>query len=455
MNLSAKQVSGALVGGLFLLLAVLAPFPAHKALCLALFAVVFWTTEPVPLELSSLLVLLLLPALGLLSFEEGFAPFAGKTIWLIFAGMALSLGIAETGLGDRLAERALRYLGSRPFGLLLYLHLIGLLLAFLIPSGLVRVLLLMPFGMALAERVAQRHPDLDAAVLLSLLCSTYFGGGGILTGTVPNLVVAGQFERESGQTIFWSTWLWWMFPLIGLARTALSLLVIWCLLGRRLPPLSWTSPLSGDQAPLDLPQRRALLVLGTGMALWATDAWHQIAPAYVGLLGVLLLVLPGWGPLPFERLRSLNFPFFFYIAALFSLGTALQVSGFNQGFIDFVAGQVHLEAYGWFGRHLALTLMAVPLDFLMDIAAVAGVITPALMELGQAHGVEPLAAAMSTGMATTLVFLPYQAAPFMVAYSYRRFSLARLVLVQFSISLLSLLLICPLNVLYWHWLGLI
>ena len=62
---------------------------------------------------------------------------------------------------------------------------------------------------------------------------------------------------------------------------------------------------------------------------------------------------------------------------------------------------------------------------------------------------------MSVGMATTLVFLPYQAAPFMVAYSYRRFSLSRLIATILAISLLSLLLLCPLNIAYWHWLGLV
>ena len=63
--------------------------------------------------------------------------------------------------------------------------------------------------------------------------------------------------------------------------------------------------------------------------------------------------------------------------------------------------------------------------------------------------------AMSVGMATTLAFLPYQAAPFMVAYSFRRFSLSQLVLCMLLISFLSLLLLCPLNIAYWRWLGLI
>ena len=58
-------------------------------------------------------------------------------------------------------------------------------------------------------------------------------------------------------------------------------------------------------------------------------------------------------------------------------------------------------------------------------------------------------------MATTLAFLPYQSAPFMVAYGFRQFSMQQLVLTQGLISMASLVLICPLNLLYWRWLGLI
>jgi len=458
--LTGKQWCGAAVGLFALLLGLAAPLDslnpeAQRAFGLALFAVVFWTTEPVPVELSSLFLLMLFPATGLLSFGESFAPFSGRTLWLIFAGMVLSLGIGETGLGDRLAAYSRRHLGRTPFRLLLHLHLIGLLTAFLIPSTVVRVLLLIPIGISLADGLADGHSrDLHPPVLLSLLCSTYFGGCGVLTGSVPGLVVAGQLERTTGQVIFWATWLQWMFPLIGLVRTGLSLAVIWFLFGRKIriaPPTQTAETRIG----LDAAQRRILAILLLGVALWASDVVHRIPPTYVALILVLLYVLPSWGPLSFAAVRKVDFPFLFYIAALFSLGTALEVSGFNERFISLIARLVPLEQYGWFGRHLAVTFIVVPLDFLMDIAAVAGVVTPAMLELGQAHGLGNLPIAMSVGMATTLVFLPYQAAPFMVAYSFRRLGMGQLVLVTLCISLLSLFLLCPLNVVYWRWLGLI
>ena len=460
-RLSTTQKSGLVAGVLALLLGLYAPFDflpsaTQHALGIALFALVFWTTEPVPIELSSLWILLLLPAIGLLSFAQSFAPFASKTIWLIFAGMALSLGLTATGLGDALALWAQNRLSKSPFLLLCQLHLVGLVAAFLIPSGVVRVLLLMPIGIAMIDRM--RTPPTDhirAAILLSLLCSTYFGGCGILTGSVPNLILAGQFERVQQVPIYWATWLYWMFPIIGFSRVLLSLGVIWLLFGRHLHSSDIEMATTGDQSALTGRQRRALYILLFGVVLWSTDLFHHIQPAYIGLGLVVLFAMPRWGPLPFAELSKVRFTFLFYIAALFTLGNALNETNFNTQFIGALSHHLDLGDYGWLEKHLALTLIALPLDFLMDIGAVAGVATIPLMELGALHGIDPLPAALSVAMATTLAFFPYQSAPFMVAYGFRQFSLGQLIATQSLISGASLLFLCPLNLIYWHWLGLI
>ena len=91
----------------------------------------------------------------------------------------------------------------------------------------------------------------------------------------------------------------------------------------------------------------------------------------------------------------------------------------------------------------------------MDIAAVGAVVTPTMIELGQHHGLDPISVTMSVAMATTLVFLPYQSAPFMVALGFQRFTLGQLISCMMLISVLAALLLCPLNIVYWYWIGLI
>ena len=454
-----------LTGGL-LLVAFLSPLEGfdpltQRAMCLALFAAVAWTTQPVAIEYSSLAILLLFPALDLLSFQESFKPFTRQTIWLVFSGMCLSVALTKSGLGDRMAALILRRTGFDPLRIIIALHVVGLGFAFLVPSGLVRVLFLMPIGLSIAERVSPPGDD-DArrnlvAIALSLLCSTYFGGCGVLTGSVPNMVVAGQLEA-AGRIVYWGEWLQWMFPVIGLARTLLCFAVIWLLFGRRMRVTSeGAQDASATSTSVsDAPQRRTMLLLSSGVAVWATDVFHGLAPAYIGLILVLVAFVPRWGVLQIEHLREVNFPFFFYLAALFSMGDALQQTGFSDSFMSWVDGNVvEFSEYGWLLQHLTITWLVVPLDFLMDIGAVAGVITPVMLDFGQVHDVAQLPTALSVGMATALVFLPYQAAPFMVALTYNQFTMRQLCLVMVVISILSLVLLYPLNVIYWRWVGLI
>lgn len=131
-TLSAARRAGTLLGLAGLAGGWAAGMPA---LGLALLAICWWTAEPVPVDYSSLLILVLIPAFGLLTLPQTLAPFAGSAVWLIFAGMVLSLGITATGLEAHLAGLALRRLGRSPGLLLLQLHLLGLAAAFLVPSG--------------------------------------------------------------------------------------------------------------------------------------------------------------------------------------------------------------------------------------------------------------------------------------------------------------------------------
>jgi di/tricarboxylate transporter len=482
--MSRKQTAGLVLGLLVPLILLLYPgdldMPARLALALSAFAVLFWTFEPVPIEYTSLLVLVLFPLLRVVPFETAFAAFSGKAVWLVFAGMAFSLGITETPLGARLARLVLGRVGSYS-RLVLGLHVLGAGMALAVPSGVVRVLILMPMLVSLLQAMGERPGSrVSAALILSLVCSTYYGGAGVLTGSVPNVVVLGVMESRK-VPIYWSQWALYLFPVIGLLRVGCCYLLIrWIFLtdGRRSPH---SPPGAGDQAtPPSLPhlwgegggksfstaqgegrglsrltpaEKKVVGILLLGILLWATDALHGIHPAYVGLILVLLCYLPGWGPLPPDRLRGVNFPLLIYIVALFAMGRALEATGVTARLSAFLTGWADLKDSSALLQLGAITWMLVPFDFLMDTAAVAGALTPALLDFGTGLGLKPLPVALSVALGTGVVFIPYQAAPFVVAYSFRHARMGQFVLVMTLISLVTLLLLLPLNLLYWRLIG--
>ena len=130
-------------------------------------------------------------------------------------------------------------------------------------------------------------------------------------------------------------------------------------------------------------------------------------------------------------------------------------AGINTRMVQAMTTALPAAGGHWFGEHLPLTVATLPLDFLMDSAAVGAVATPSLLAEGADAGLSALASAMSVAMATTVAFLPYQAAPFMAVLGFGTIRARDLSLAMLLISTLSVLLLCPLNILYWRALGLI
>ena len=454
----SRRTVGLALGILIPLTALLYPggldLPSRLALAVCALTVVFWTFEPVPIEYTSLLTLLLFPILGVMSFETTFRAFSGKAVWLIFSGMALSLTISETPLGPRLARLVLGRVGSYA-RLVLSLHILGLVLAVLIPSGVVRILILMPMLISLLKAMGEKPGSrVSAALILSLVCSTYYGGTGILTASVPNLVVFGAMEAR-GITFYWGEWALYMLPVMGLVRTGCCYLLVRLLLP--LPREAPAPPPPIEDAPVPArptaSERKAVGILLFGILLWATDALHGIHPAYVGLLLVLLCYLPGWGPLPTAHLRKINFPILIYVAAAFAMGYAMEDTGLNDRMGAVLTGWLDLSGSHALAKLGAVTCLLLPVDFLADTAAIAAILTPLLLDFGADIGLAAIPTALSVAIGTSLVFIPYQSAPFMLAFSFRYVRMGQFILLMTLISLVTLTILVPLNLLYWHLIG--
>ena len=453
--MTQSQKIGLCLGLIFPLTIFLLPglnTSAQLTLVIALFTIIWWTFEPVPIPYTAILILTLYPLLNVLPFEITFKAFSGKAIWLVFSGMALSLGITETPLGARISQLILGRVHTYQ-QLLFGLHLLGLLMALLIPSGVVRVLILMPMVLSLLKSLGEKpNSKISAAFVLATVCSTYYGGVGILTASVPNLVLLGALETHN-ITLYWSQWAYYLFPVIGLLRVgAIYLLIRMVFRPKQEPNLSQLPPLVDIPQQLTANEKKVLGILIAGILLWATDVIHGIHPVFVGLGIVLFMYLPTWGALSFDTLKKVNFPLLIYIAATFTIGYALEHTGLNNTLTEFVTPYLQ-KITSPMTLMACITYLAIPFDFLMDTAVVAGILTPLVIDLATALNLPPLPLALSLGIGTGIVSIPYQGAPFVVAYSFRQVTMGQFILMMMLVSLITLTLLLPMNLLYWHLIG--
>ena len=201
-------------------------------------------------------------------------------------------------------------------------------------------------------------------------------------------------------------------------------------------------------------EAKALALLLLGMVGWATDALHNVHPVIIGLGLSILCMTPRIGPLNADSLRKVNFPIIIYIGAVFALGDAFVASGVSERLAEEFASWLNLDGRPVMAQLATISYVVTPFNFLIDTAVVGGVLTPSLLELGAASGLTPLQVGLSVGVGTGMVFMPYQGAPFMIAYAYGYVSMRQFVLTMMLICLVNLVVLIPLNLIYWDFIGL-
>src|SRR5690606_35974491 len=75
---------------------------------------VWWLTEALPLEATSLVPIVALPLTGAATIKATAAPYASDVIFLFMGGLILGLAMERWGLHRRVALVTIRLVGNRP-----------------------------------------------------------------------------------------------------------------------------------------------------------------------------------------------------------------------------------------------------------------------------------------------------------------------------------------------------
>src|ERR1700716_3723959 len=132
--------------------------PAKGQACLAIMvlAVTLWVTEALPFAVTSLLVLILIPAFGIADYRSVVRAGFGDPVITFFIGvLMLSTAFTVSGLGARLTYVVLQKVGTRTDRVLLGVLIVGTLNSMWITDIAVGAMLL-PLGVGLLRDAGLR-----------------------------------------------------------------------------------------------------------------------------------------------------------------------------------------------------------------------------------------------------------------------------------------------------------
>lgn len=425
------------------------PIPAQRVLGVFVLCVCLWVTGLIPLQITSILAIILLPLLNIMSSAEAFALFGNQAVFFILGAFILSAALIDCGLSTRLACLALNAFSGSPLMLrdaVLFIgafasfwmseHAVAAML-FPIVLNIVRALGLKPLG----SRFGQ-------SFFFALAWGCIIGGIATYLGGARNPLAAGILFSERGIEISFMRLLAASFPLV-----LIILAGAWAILRLAFPVeevdlKAATAELNREIARIGPPSARewrvGLIALGTILA-WVF-AYRVIGLANIALLAVALLFfmrLVRWS----EIESNVNWGIILMYGGAIALGSALHSTGASGWLVTNTLGGYGLSP---FQLLLILGLLSLTLTEFISNAAVVSVLMPVGLGLATTTGLSleavTLAIALPSGLSYVLPMgTPATAIAFGSGYIQRgRF-------IRYGLLMNALSLAAFFAVAYWYW----
>lgn len=424
-----------------------------RAAAIAVFVIGFWATAVIPEYQTALFFFLIAVLLNVSPPNVIFSGFASTALWLIFGGLIIAEGISSTGLGNRIAGSIVTHFTGRYFYLIGGVLITGMLFAFLMPGAIGRVILLVPFVSAVAEHVGfEKGSNGRIGVMLAAIFGTIMPAFAILPSNVPNMVFAGMVETRYGVSILYGEYFWLHFPILGLLKAvAIVALILWlfpdCPGKLENKNMLQTEPVSKNEKILT-----AILLIQ--IALWMTDFIHHISPAWIALGGALILLLPKISVVGKRQFSdNINFSILFFVAGIIGLGGMVYDTGLGQTLANQLITLLPLAENKPFANYLLMSLVSTLTGIVVTVTGIPAVITPFCENLANSSGFALKSVLMTQVLGFSTIILPYQLAPMVIGMQMSGEKLSSAIKLCLSLLFVTIVLLLPLNFLWWQVLG--
>ncbi|MBO3086983.1 SLC13 family permease [Cellulomonas dongxiuzhuiae] len=393
---------------------------------------VWWMTEALPLAVTALLPLVVLPVAGAAPIGDVAAPYANKVIFLFFGGFVLAIALQRWDVHLRIALGVVRLVGTAPRRLVLGMMLATALLSMWVSNTATAVMML-PIGVSVLALLGRERGEVDgrlsAALMLGIAYAATIGSFGTIIASPPNALLVGYMSETYGIEISFGQWM-----AVGLPLSVVFLLLAWLLLTRvvfRFDP----APLCDDDTvvrtelerlgPMGRPQRRVVAVFVLAAVSWIAlpILWRDtpVTDEVVAILvAFLLFLLPsgedcGGRLLDWSDTRELPWG----ILLLFGGGLALASQITSSGLSRWIGERAHgLGGLPTVVVVAVVCLLTVAMTEFMSNTATAATLLPIMSTVGASLGYGPLLLAVPVALAAGCTFMmPAATPPNAIAYS--------------------------------------
>ncbi|MFD1348035.1 SLC13 family permease [Oceanobacillus caeni] len=428
------QKVGLILGPLLFLLTLLFFHPeglspeARSVLAVTLWVATWWITEPIPIPVSSLIPIILLPMTGALDGNTVVSSYGNDIIFLFLGGFFIATAMEKWNLHKRMALSIISIIGTSPQRIVLGFMVSTAFLSMWV-SNTAATMMLIPMGLAIVQQAssslkegkyASDIPKFEKSVIFGIGYAATIGGLGTLIGTPPLSILAGTVSQMFDTEISFAGWM-----AVGVPIVILLIPLLWLYLTKVVYKINFRELPGGKEqiykerkslGKISYEEKAVAFVFAFAAFMWITRTfiWENIveipgiSDGIIAMMAtVLLFLIPAKreeGSKIMEWKDSKDIPW--GILILFGGGLAIAAGFTSTGLSEWIGHQLA----GLEGMNILLvifisTLVILLLTEITSNTATATMIIPVVASLGLALNIHPYALMVPCAMAANCSFM--------------------------------------------------
>jgi sodium-dependent dicarboxylate transporter 2/3/5 len=394
-------------------------------------ALVLWSTEAIPIGITSLLMIVLPPILKVVpSISDAAGGYTSPVVFFVIGAYCLAFAVVQSGTGQRFALWLFTRSGTSSRGAVLSTMVGTAAISALVsdvPACAIFMALTLPI---LTKTNAQPgSSNLGKAMMMGIPIAALIGGVATPAGSSINILGINLLKETAGIDV---TFLQWMS--LGVPMVLVLIPFAWWVLTRIYPPevesigdISDFKEELKSMGSLKNKEKKVVAILGILFILWVLGTWvKSLNVATVSICGAIVMFFPGINLLTWRDVEKfIGWETVLMIGSVISLGLMATDTGLSTWLVKNTLGGIT----GW---HIVLLVASISaftviLHLPLPIApTINAVLIPAMVVLAKEAGINPAIFALPVAFTASCAFLlPLDAVP-LVTYSkgyYRMFDM--------------------------------
>lgn len=425
---------------------------AWKVAAVAILMAIWWSTEAIPVFITSLLPIALFPLLNIAPTKDVTSPYAHPVIFLLLGGFIIASTLERWNLHKRLALMILTKAGNNQNHIIAGFMIACALLSMWI-SNTATTIMMLPIAISLAAFFSNgKDNQFSICLILAIAYSSSIGGMGTLIGTPPNALFAAYMSEHYNMDIGFAKWM-----LIGIPVVIVLIPLSWYVMTRFIFKLNKQSNNdSGDLIQQQLTElgnwskaeKRTIIVFFVVALCWMTrpllqniDALSQLSDTKIAIIGAIVLFLIPSGK---KDERLLDWPTAskipWGVLLLFGGGMSLAKMVNKTGLATWLGE--NLSFFTSFHLLLFILLLVAFVVFLTELTsntATTATLLPVMAGIASASNFDPLLLCIPMTLAASCAFmLPVATAPNAIIFASGKVTIMNMIKTGFYLNIVAM-----------------